>query len=84
MSESRTPSRPAPSPSQGGESPAEIMADVVKRQLVHRICNAYESGIGRGLSGRDLAQPYEPTREEGIAYENGWYEGRRRHVTCNQ
>jgi hypothetical protein len=61
-------------------TPTEVMADVAKRQLVHRICNAYESGVGRGLSGRDLAQPYEPTCGEGIAYENGWYEGCRRHM----
>jgi hypothetical protein len=59
-------------------TPAEIMADVVKRQLVHRVCTAYESGMGRGLSGRDLSQPYEPTCEEGIAYELGWYQGRGR------
>lgn len=59
-------------------TPAEVMADVAKRQLVHRICNAYASGIERGLSGHDLAQPYEPTCGEGIAYENGWYVGRQR------
>lgn len=84
MSDSHVKS-PLPAQAGGGiPSPAEIMADVVKRQLVHRICNAYESGIGRGLSGRDLSQPYEPTCEEGIAYENGWYEGRRRYAICNQ
>lgn len=57
-------------------TPDEIMADVQKRSLVMRVTTAYESGMGRGLSGRDLAQPYEPTCHEGIAYALGWYLGK--------
>jgi len=54
----------------------EILADVAKRWKVQRICTAYESGVGRGESGRDKSQPYDATCDEGIAYELGWYRGR--------
>jgi hypothetical protein len=61
--------------------PVRIMVDVQRRSLVQRVCTAYESGMGRGLSGRDIAQPYEPTCAEGIGYELGWYQGRDKRLT---
>lgn len=48
------------------------------RLHVSRICTAYESGIGRGLSGRDLSQPYAAECDESTAYYEGWTVGRTR------
>lgn len=39
--------------------------------IVERVCTAYESGFGRGLSGRDLAQPYA----DGCAEAQGYFLG---------
>lgn len=50
------------------------------RMHVTRICTAYESGFGRGESGRDLAQPYAAESDESTAYFEGWTLGRQHAV----
>jgi hypothetical protein len=50
----------------------------VSRIFIHSICHAYESGMGRGLSKRALAQPYVEGCPQAIAYHEGWVIGRDR------
>lgn len=45
---------------------------ISNKSHVQRICTAYESGFGRGLSGRDLAQPYANGSDEAEAYFIGY------------
>jgi hypothetical protein len=61
------PTSPAPS--------ASAVTPEVSRMFIHSICTAYESGMGRGCAGRDLAQPYDPESPQGIAYHEGWTQG---------
>ena len=49
----------------------------LSHMAVHSITRAYESGYGRGHTGRDLAQPYDPESPEGIAYHDGWTQARK-------
>lgn len=48
--------------------------------VVLRVCTAYESGFGRGLSGRDLAQPYVGGSAEAEAYNLGHAAGTARRA----
>jgi hypothetical protein len=56
-------------------SDASAVPPEVSRMFIHSICTAYESGMGRGCAGRDLAQPYDPESPQGIAYHEGWTQG---------
>jgi len=42
---------------------------------VYIICNAYESGVGHGLQGDNLPNPYDPLSDEYEAYDIGYKEG---------
>lgn len=45
---------------------------------VFRICDAYESGIGTGLDGCNLRNPYIEGTDEYEAWDIGYTEGNRR------
>lgn len=65
-------------------SPPEITEpSTVSSEQVSRICEAYESGYGRGLSQRDLAQPYATGSAGARAYYEGWLRGCKAASTQN-
>lgn len=58
---------------QAEKSPVETTPEPrLSTMYVSRICTAYESGFGRGLSKRDVAQPYASGSPESLAYFEGY------------